>query len=112
MIYALLANGPSAVPLFIPLLPQALLMFLLLRQLRRSPVPFLPPSTVVVSAVIFALAIVGAFASDLQAALKYSKLVLNSVTAVAIGAALLCRYGDRFAAAYSSAVSLACLAGI
>ena len=112
MIYALLANGPSTLPLFVPLLPQALLLFLLLRQLRRSPVRFLPPSTIVVSAVIFALAIIGAFTSDLQSALKYSKLVLNSVTAVALGAALLFRYGDRFSAAYSSAVLLACLAGI
>lgn len=106
MIYILLANGASAFPLFIPVIPQLALVILALRYFDQAP---LKNSLSVyyfglVSLFVLVMAISAAFNSDMDLFLKYFKLLINSGFALVAAAALVARYRSDFPKAYTDAI--------
>jgi hypothetical protein len=114
MIYALLFNGASAVPLFVPLLPQLLLIYFAVRYfdfdiLRNSAAKFY---FFAISSFLFFLAIAAGFISELDLFFRLFKLSLNSIFAIFAAVALAGRYGDDFAKVYTGAITKLSLLGI
>lgn len=112
MIFALLANGASAVPLFVPLLPQALLIYLTFpsggwRDLRGT-----PSSAVIIALIFIVLATIAGLSSDADNLSRLYKLLGNSLVAVVVARALINRYGRGFPSAYAHAVMGMSLLGV
>ena len=112
MILILLMNGASVVPLFIPMLPQVILVALVLRHARLDRIRIEPPVAAAISRVFLALGTGAALGSDLDNALRFWKLLGNSVVAVFVARALTARYGETLPSAYSHAVLAMSVAGL
>lgn len=113
IVYLLMSNGASVVPLFFPGVPQGLLLLAVARRMRQLTVSIAAALPIlVVSLALLILAIGSALHGIDDDAIKYLKLILNSVVA------LLCARsiqqfspGEDFPAAYCRAISLMTLAG-
>lgn len=112
MILALLMNGASVVPLFVPLLPQIILVILVLKYAQLGRIRLDPLVAIPISLVFLALATGAALGSDLDNALRFYKLLGNSIVAVFVARALTTRYGDALPSAYSHAVLAMSVAGL
>jgi hypothetical protein len=114
MIYVLLANGASALPLFIPVLPQLLLVMLALRHFDQMPFrnSLCLYYFALMSAFILVMALDAAFSSDSELFLKYFKLLINSGFALVAAAALVAHYREQFPSVYTNAIVAMSAAGI
>lgn len=114
MIYALLFNGPSVVPLFFPVFPQLLLIYFAMRYFHLD---FLRDGGAkycfsVISIFLFFLAITAGMMSDQDLFLRFFKLFLNSLFAIVAATALVAHYGHRFPRVYTDAITRLSLLGI
>ncbi len=103
-----------ALPLFLPLLPQLLLVWMAIRYFDqdaiRGQVGLL--YFAVVSAFMLMLTLTAAFQSESELFLKYAKLVLNSGFAIIAASALVARYGANFPKVYTDAIVVLSVLGI
>ena len=112
MIYALLCNGASVVPLFVPLVLQVLLILLAIKYGRGERPKDETATMIVVSVALLVLATIAGLKSDLDNVLKLYKLLGNSIVAIFVVRGLSNRYGREFPAAYANAVLWMSVVGV
>lgn len=114
MMYILLCNGASAVPLFIPILPQLLLIFYSIRYFHIGIVQHNSVKIIFALISIFILLVVltAALQVDVDLFFKFSKTLVNSIFSVVAATALIYRYRDDFPEIYTNAVVKFSLLGI
>ena len=99
-------------PLFVPLLPQALLIYLTFRSGGWRDLRGTPSSAVIIALIFIVLATIAGLSSDTDNLSKLYKLLGNSLVAVLIARALINRYGSDFPSAYAHAVMGMSLLGV
>jgi len=111
MIYILLANGPSVVPLFLPWIPQLLLLAWAISTLFYHGFQLKP--LIVVILVGLMLIIAASIAENyLKESIRIINIIPNVVVGSLIAAGIQYRYGGRFAHIYSQAILIMSLVGI
>lgn len=111
MIYSLLANGASVIPLFIPGIPQVLLLFHMAFSLYSIPrkINFIILMFPMVLAVLAFLAI---FTGNETRAQFLVKLIINAIVATGIAIVLERKYGNKFGFVYTRALTFLTVLGI
>lgn len=111
MIYILLANGASVIPLFLPGIAQLLLILVTLRVLVKQRLPASVPVFLVMTGLLLLFLFAG-FNSLPDQVGRFAKLLLNALVAYIFAAGMDKRYGNDFPRQYSRALLILTIAGI
>jgi hypothetical protein len=114
LIYVLMINGPTAFPLFIPLIPQLFLIFYGFRNFdvwmflgNKSSYYFLS-----ISILILSIYFVSLFKLDYELAIRLAKFFCNSIFCIMAAISLVKLYGANFPEVYTNAISFFSSLGI
>jgi len=114
MMFLALINGASIIPLFIPLIPQVLILIFTIKFFDLNVIKYYYQILfyITIMVVILITSFASAALSDSESALKYFKLLINSIFSIGLASALIKVYGSDFRFFYVKYISIFVFMGI